>query len=57
MWEAGIDIKEMVQGYLKSLKSEEPEDVKSSSWEMNNCELTTSDEGRSLNSRFNKFKL
>ena len=45
MREAGIDIKKMVEGYLKSLKSEESEDIKSPSWEMNNCELTTADEG------------
>merc|ERR1712038_1212576 len=45
MREAGIDIKKMVEGYLKSLKSEESEDVKSPSWEMNNCEVTTADEG------------
>ena len=46
MMKAGIDIKKSVNGYLKSLESEESEDEKSASWVMNNCDLTTSASGK-----------
>jgi len=43
----GVDIKKSVSGYLQWIESEDSEekDAPSPSWEMNNCELTTSSYG------------
>ena len=43
----GVDIKKSVSGYLQWIESEDSEEqvVASPSWEMNNCELTTSSYG------------
>ena len=46
MWKAGIDIKKSVDGYLKSLESEEIETLRWPYWEVNNLELTTAEEGK-----------